>query len=288
MTIDDDSPGDTLEPPAPPSPDRELRARHGRLLPGGRRRRGRGDPAGRGAGRHGQRLGFAPAAGCRLGGAVHRRRTAADQRARGRRRRFRHRGVRGRYRDLDRRHRVRSAVRPRRRPGQVGRPDRARDARRCRRPARRPVGGGGRQSAWPRRFGDGRGDQRTRSIAADPLRPGGPGDRGRHPDRRRPQPGQLRRRTGRRDRPGGGDQHRGRRGGSRSRGADQLDHPADHRRVVARRQGPPGVPGAGQHARPAAGRVGGENGPPQWCSGDRGGDRIAGPSRRADRRATCC
>ena len=77
-------------------------------------------------------------------------------------------------------------------------------------------------------------------------------DRGRHPDRRRAQPGQLGRRAGRRRRARGRHQHRrGRRGSGHGR-PGQRHHAADHLRADARRPGPAGLPGPGHDARPGA------------------------------------
>ena len=77
--------------------------------------------------------------------------------------------------------------------------------------------------AWPARSPPGVVSGLGRSL---PTRSGraGPGGRGRHPDRRRAQPGQLRRRAGRRLGAGGRHQHRRRRRRARARGADQRDH----------------------------------------------------------------
>ena len=94
----------------------------------------------------------------------------------------------------------------------------------------RPAGRRRRQSPGADRLGDrGRG-QRAGPVAAHARRAGGAGGRGRDPDRRRAQSGQLRRRAGRLLLPRRRDQHRGRGLGSRAGGADERHQPTDHRR----------------------------------------------------------
>ena len=80
--------------------------------------------------------------------------------------------------------------------------------------------------------------------------------RRRHPDRRRAQPRQLRRRARRRPRPRGRHQHRGRRRRPRAGDPDQRHHPRGHLGADARRPRPPRLDRhRGRHApAPAAGR----------------------------------
>ena len=114
-----------------------------------------------------------------------------------------------------------------------------------------------------------------------------PADRGRHPDRRLAQPGQLRWRAGRRRRPRRRNQHRGR--GHRPRPGrphERHDQP-DHLRPAARRPRPSRLPGTGHRtgtphagvvvphwsAHRAAGRRG-RRGSPAAASGLHRGDMV--------------
>ena len=160
--------------------------------------------------------------------------------------------------------------------------------------AGRPAGRRGRQPARPRRLGHRRRGQRAGPVDADPLGPGRPGHRGRHPDRRGPEPGQLRRRAGRRGRPDRRHQHRGRRHRARPGRSGQRHHPPDHLRAAARRPGPPGLPRPGEHPgaaagtarrpdRPAHGRCGSSRsspGRPADRAGLRAGDLVLSAGRR--------
>ena len=112
----------------------------------------------------------------------------------------------------------------------------------------------GRQPARAGRLGDGRRGQRARPLDAGPRPHDGPDDRGRHPDRRGPQPRQLRWRAGRLPRAGRRHQHRGRRGRARSGRAHERHDQPDHLPAHARRPGATGVPRPRQQPRsPAAG-----------------------------------
>ena len=103
---------------------------------------------------------------------------------------------------------------------------RSRGARRRRAAQGRSAGGGDRQPQRPRRLGDrGRG-LGSWPLAAGPDAPRLPRDRQRDSDRRRSQPGQLRRCSGGQPWTSGGDQHGGCRRGPGPGGAGQRHDPA--------------------------------------------------------------
>ena len=157
-------------------------------------------------------------------------------------------------------------------------------ARRGRQARGRAAGGGGRQPARPGRLGDGGRGQRARPVPAGPRS----ADRGRHPDRRRAQPGQLGRRAGRCRRPRDRHQHRRGRRGSRHGRPGQRHHPADHLRADARRPGPAGLPGPGHDARPGARQLARAARPDDRPAGRRGRRRRTRRPGWPARRATCC
>ena len=96
-------------------------------------------------------------------------------------------------------------------------------------PARRPARRRDRQPARLRGLGHRRRRVRARAHLPDARGRDEPRHRRRHPDRRRAQPRQLRRRAGRRAGRGDRDQHRRRRRRPRPGGPDQRDHALDRR-----------------------------------------------------------